>query len=115
YLHWLDAVRVSYPLGGLLRSLTSPQRKPGNEHDSILLAVVHHVVPLTICEAITILHRNDRHDLASAFDVLSGYIGQADQANLAFGLQLGQRTDRRFQRHDRIGNMELVNVYAIQA
>ncbi len=101
----LAAMRVCDPLHSLLRSFARPQRKPGNEHDSVLFAIVHHVVPLAIGEAVTILHGNDRHNLASPLDVLPRYIGQADQANLALGLQLGQRAHRRLQRHNRVGNM----------
>ena len=71
-------------LQGLFRRFARAQREPGNEHDSVLLAIVHHVVPLAIGEAVTVLHRNDWHNFASAFDVFPRYIGQArsDESSL---------------------------------
>ncbi len=57
-----------------LRDFARAQRKPGNKHNSVLLAIVHNVIPLTIGKAVTVLHGNDGHDFASPFDVLPGDI-----------------------------------------
>ena len=76
---WLRA-QSAIRCKGLLRDFARAQREPGNKHNSILLAIVHYVIPLTIGKAVTVLHGNDRHDFASPLDVLPGYIRQSNQS-----------------------------------
>src|SRR5450432_2363903 len=89
--------------------------EPRNKSNSIVFTIIHHVVPLAIRKTISVLNRHDGNNSARAFDVLLGDIGQCDQANLAFVLQLSQSFHRRFERNNGIRNMKLINVDAVQA
>src|SRR5271166_1611171 len=91
------------------------KRKPGDKSDSIVLAIIHYVVPFTVGKAISVLDRDDRHNFARPLDVLLRDIGQSDQANLSFVSQLGQSFHGRVEGHDGIRNVQLVNVDAVHA
>ena len=49
----------------------------------MLLAVIDQIVPLPVSKAVTILHRYDGDNLAPAFNVFLGHVGEADMANLS--------------------------------
>ena len=80
----------------------------------MLLAIVDHVIPLPVGKAIAILHRDDGDDFAAALDVLLGHVGKAHMANLALLAQPGQCFHRSIVGDGRIGNMELVDIDAIE-
>ncbi len=92
-----------------------PQWEPGNEGNSIVLTIIDYVVPFAVRKAIAVLHRDNRDDLACSFDMLLRNIGQRHEENFAFIPQLSQRFYRRFKRDNRVRNMRLINVDAIQA
>ena len=46
--------------------------RPGDEGDSVLLAVVKQVVPFAVSEAIAVLDRNDGDDFSCALKVFKG-------------------------------------------
>ena len=87
-----------------------PQWKPRDEGDSILLAMIHHIIPLTIGEAITVLHRNNGDDPARPLDVLLSDVRQSDKPNLSFALELRQGSHRILERYDWIRMMQLIDV-----
>ena len=95
--------------------LACSERKPWNEYDSIAFTIIHHIVPFTVGEAISVLHRGDGDNFARSLDVLLRDVGQRDQANLSFISQLGQSFHRRVEGHDRVWNVQLVNFNSIQA
>ena len=51
--------------------------EPREKGDAMLLAILDHVIPLAVGEAIAILHRDDGDDFAAALDVLVGHVGEA--------------------------------------
>ena len=110
-------VAFSLPCCVLERFMRKPllrHRGPRHKADVVLLAIVDDEVPLTIGEAVAVLHGNDRNDPACALDVLAGNIGERDMADFA-GLDVpGQGFHRRIKRHCRIGHVELVNVDTLQ-
>src|SRR6266851_8363434 len=106
-------------LGNLVQHVASnfarSQGEPGNEDSSIALTIIHDVIPFAVSKAIAVLHGNNWDNSARALDVLLGDVGQRDQANLAFVPQLSQGFDRCLKRDDRVRNMQLIDVDAVQA
>src|SRR5712675_3448155 len=115
YLHGCGLMRTRNSLQHVARNSTRPQREPGNKSNSVALAVIHHVVPLTVGEAVAILHRNDGDDFARSLNVLLRDVGQPNQANLAFVSQLRQRFHGGLKRDDRIRSVELIDLDTVQA
>src|SRR5256885_11249914 len=89
--------------------------EPGDKSNSITLTIVHYVVPLTVGEAIAVLHRHDGNNFAGSLDMLLRDVGQCDQANLTFISQFGQSFHRGLEGHHWIWSVQLINVDAIQA
>ena len=81
-------------IGNLIEHFTcNPPRaewEPGDEHDSISLAMIDNVVPFAISKTVAVLDRGDRNDLASSLNVLLSDVGQGDHANLPLTFELGQ-------------------------
>src|SRR6266849_706671 len=106
-------------LGNLVKHVAGnfacPQWEPGNKGNSIALTIIHHVIPFAVGKAIAVLHRNDRDNSASSLDVLLRNVRQRDEANLAFVSQLSQGFHRCLKRADRVRNMQLINVDAVQS
>jgi hypothetical protein len=90
------------------------EREPGNEADGILFAVVHDVIPFAVGETIAVLDGDDGNDAAGALDVLLGDVRESDEANLSFFLELGEGADGFLERNDWIGNVELIDINAIE-
>ena len=79
------------------------ERRPRNEGDAVLLAVVEEVIPLAVSKAIAVLHRDDRDDFAGALEVFEGHVGERDVADLALlrAVLRGFPSRRRRRRPDR--------------
>ena len=64
---WALAIRSrSEPL---LRELPAGERKPGNEADAVLLAIIEHVLAAAIDEVVAVLHRRHLEHLGGGLDV----------------------------------------------
>src|ERR1700730_2480134 len=107
------------PFRDLVKNLTGypacSQREPRDEYDSVTLTIIHNVVPLAVREAVTVLHGNDRNYFASPFDMFLRDVRQSDVTNLSLLSQLRQRLNREIKGHDRIRNMQLEQVDALQS
>ena len=55
-----------------LRKFSRCHREPRDERNFILLTIVHHVIPFAVRETVTILHRDDWHNLARPLNVFAG-------------------------------------------
>src|SRR5712664_1811924 len=115
YLRGTRLMCLRDPVQHVAGDFACPQWEPRNKGNSIALTIIHYVVPFSVGKAIAVLHRNDRHNSACAFDVLFCDVGQPDQANLAFVSQLSQGFHRRFKRDDWVRNMQLIYVDTVQA
>src|SRR3954454_25054938 len=73
---------------------TSAQREPWNKCEVILFAMVDDVFPLAVEYAIAVLHGDNLRNSSRTLNVLTGDVGESDQANFAFCLQLGESLDR---------------------
>src|SRR5207302_368016 len=106
-------------LGNLVKhaagNFACPQWEPGNKGNSMALTIIHQVIPFAVRKAIAVLHGDDRDNSARSLDVLLRNIRQRDEANLAFVSQLSQGFHRCLKRDDRVRNMQLINVDAVQA
>src|SRR5437667_4636118 len=91
-----------------------PKWEPGNKGNAIAHTIIHHVIPFAVRKAIAVLHGDDRDNPARSLDVLLRNVRQRDQANLAFVSELSQRFHRGFKRDDRVRNMQLIYIDAIQ-
>src|ERR1700758_4859370 len=87
----------------LARDSASPQWEPRDEGDSIALTIIHHIIPLAIGKAVTVLNGNDGNDTACPFNVLLRHIGQSNQPNLPFAFEFRQCSHGVLERHDWIG------------
>ena len=67
------------------------EREPGDEADALLLAVVEHVLALPVHQVVEVLHGRDREVLLRGLDLLDRHLGQADVADQALVLHLGDR------------------------
>ncbi len=102
-------------LDGIVCFSSLTERSPGEESDTVLLAVINDEVGFTISETVTVLYRNNRHDSAGALNVLAGHIGESYMTNLALFPQLGQRFHRSLEGDGIIGGMELMNIDSVNA
>src|SRR5436190_14663343 len=73
-----------------------------------------HVLGAAVAKAVAVLHRNDRHELARAFELLHRDVREPDVAHLALFLHVGERSNRHFERHLWIDSVELVQVDALE-
>src|SRR6266496_6576103 len=107
-------VRFCHSIQCFAWQLSCSEREPGNERDSVLIAVLYNALPFAVGKTVAILNRHDRHDFPRAFYVLARDIGESDQTNLALLLQFRKRPNRRLERDSRIGSMQLIEVDAVQ-
>ncbi|TMI15399.1 MAG: hypothetical protein E6H38_07475 [Betaproteobacteria bacterium] len=77
-------------------------------------AGLQHVFRIAIAQAVAVLHRDDRHDFPRLLELLDGHVRDADVADLAFALHVGERAERNLERHLRIDRMELIEIDALQ-
>src|SRR6266699_6586970 len=75
------AVSVGYL--GQLRAPHTAEREEGYEHDPFGGAVVDHLVVRALDEAVPVLNRRDRHDVAGLLDLVDTDLGEADVPDLA--------------------------------
>ena len=90
------------------------ERRPGHEADVVLLTVIEEVIPLAVGEAVAVLHGDDGDDFAGALDVLERDVGEADVADFALFAQLGQSFHGGLERDGGIGDMELLDIDALE-
>src|SRR4029077_21268142 len=83
--------------------------------ESVPLTIVDDIIPFTVGEAIAVLDRDDRDNFASAVDMFLSNVRQCNESNLPFVSQLSQCFHRRIEGDDRIGNMQLINIDAVQS
>ena len=114
YLRGACAVCLSNLVQHVASNFACPQGEPRNKGNPIALTIIHHVVPFAVGKAIAVLHGDDRENFARSLDVLLRNVRQRDQANLAFVSELSQRFHRGFKRDDRVRNMQLIYIDAIQ-
>jgi hypothetical protein len=57
------------PVENLAGHLACPEREPWNEGYSISLTVIDHIIPFTVSETVTVLHRDDGNNLACSLNV----------------------------------------------
>src|SRR5256885_10085370 len=81
---------------------TSAQREPWNKCEAILFAVVDDVFPLAVEYAVAVLHGDNWRNFACPLNVLTGDVGEPDQVNFAFCLQLRESLDRCVEGNCRI-------------
>src|SRR5579871_2141882 len=91
------------------------QREPRNKRNPLLLTKINERIPFAIGEAIAILHRCDWNDLECALEMFPCHIRQADHLDLSLCLQFGERFNRRIERRDRIGRMQLIQLDALES
>ena len=96
------------------RSLALVQRKPRQEGKPVLLARVDHRVGRAVAEIVEILHRDDGRDLAGAGELARIDVREADMADLAGLLQIGERADAVFERHLGIDGVKLIKIDALE-
>ena len=101
---------ISAKRAARLGQLAGGEREPGQECDPGLLAEPEHVLGGAVADVVVVLDRDDRHDLLGALDLLDVDVGEADVADLALVLELGQRADRVLDRHLRVDRVQLVEV-----
>src|SRR6266487_694716 len=68
---------------GQLRAPHTAEREEGDEHDPFGGAVVDHLVVRALDEAVPVLNRSDRHDVAGLLDLVDTDLGEADAPDLA--------------------------------
>src|SRR5580698_8631959 len=90
------------------------ERGPWKESDIVLLAIIDNEVRFSISEAVTVLHRDDRHDPASPLYVFASHIRERNMTNLSLLAQSSQRLYRRLEGDSIIGSMELIHVDTVQ-
>jgi len=113
-LFWSGVVGAGDLVEDFASCAARAEREPGNEGDGVLFAVVHDVVPFAVGEAVAILHGDDGNDAAGALDVFLRDVGESDEANLAFFFEQGERADGFLERNDGIGNVELIDINAVE-
>lgn len=91
-----------------------PKWKPWNIGYPVPLAIVDDVIPFTVSEAIAVLHRDDRDNCASALDMFLSHVRQCDESDLLLVLQLSQSFHRSIEGHDRVGDVQLINIDTVQ-
>src|SRR5438270_12420246 len=94
---------------------TSAQREPWNKCEAILFAVIDDVFPFTVEDAVAVLNGDNLRNFACPLNVLTGDIGESDQVNFAFCLQLGESLDRCVEGNCGIRRVQLIEFDAIQA
>src|SRR5205807_1164281 len=62
----------------IVSNCSGSERKPGNEGDAVLLAIIDYVFPLPVKNAVTILNRDDSGNFLRALNVFTSNVGQPD-------------------------------------
>ena len=95
-----------------LREITRQEWEPRDEGDARALAMIEHLLRrrcrAALDEVVPVLHRDDRHELASPLDVRHGHLRQSNVTDLALVLQLAQRAQLILERDSGIDAVQLV-------
>src|SRR5437764_3202954 len=78
----------------IMSNCSGSKRKPWNEGDAVLLAIIDDVFPFAVEDAVAVLNSNDWGNFLRPLNVFTSYVGQSDQVHLAFCFQPGYRLDR---------------------
>src|SRR6267154_927715 len=104
-----------------LREIAREQREPRDEGDALALAMLEDLLRrlrlghrVALDEVVPVLHRDDRHELASPLDVRHGNLRQPDVTDLPLLLQIPQGTELIVERHGGIDAVELVQLDALE-
>src|SRR5262245_23553293 len=88
---------------------------PGDECDAVARAEVKHRLAGPISEVVAVLHRGYGRKREGLLEVVFCDVGQSDVADLPRIAQLDEGSQRVFERHGRVGCVELVEVNALDA
>src|SRR5205823_7103916 len=101
-----------------LREITRQEWEPRDEGDARALAMIEHLLRLrcraALDEVVPVLHRDDRHELASPLDVRHRHLRQSDVTDLPLVLQLAQRAQLILERDSGIDAVQLVQLDALE-
>ncbi len=89
-------------------------RRPGNESEIVLLAVVKHIFVFAICEVISVLNAYYWNNVSSVFDFPDRNFRKTNMPNLALMLQFLECAQRFLNRNFRIDPMQLVEIDTLQ-
>jgi len=90
------AVSVGYL--GQLRAPHTAKREEGDEHNPFGGAVIDHFVVRALDEAVPVLNRGDRHEVAGPLDLVDTDLGEADMPDLAAVAVLLDRAEAVLER-----------------
>ncbi len=85
-------------------------RKPRNEGEVVLLAIVDHILMLAFADVVLVLHADDVDDLACLVDFVRLDFAETDMADLALALQAFDDGERFFDGHLGVDAMELPEI-----
>src|SRR5438270_2285885 len=91
------------------------ERSPGKKCDIVLLAVIGDEIRFPVSEAISVLHGDDRDNLACSLNMLARHIGERNMPNLALLAQFRQCFYRCLERHSVVGSVKLIDVDTVEA
>src|SRR5258708_730770 len=89
-------------------------RRPGNESEIVLLAVVKNIFVFAICEVIPVLNAYYWNNVSSVFDFPDRNFRKTNMSNLALALQFLEAAQRFLDRNFRIDPMQLVEIDTLQ-
>jgi hypothetical protein len=89
-------------------------RRPRQKDNPLLLAQVDQRVRPAVAGVVTILDRHNRGRRLRSTQLILVDVGQPNVADLALLLQRDQSADRVFERHVRVGPMELIQGDLVQ-
>ena len=98
-----------------LGELAGVGRGPRDEPDAVRGAVAQHVVRGAVDQVVAVLHRGDVDDASGRLDLRDGDLAQADLADLALALQVGEQTELLVGGDVRVDAVELEEVERLHA
>ena len=90
-----------------LGQIAGRQRKPGNETDALLLAIIQHRFAAAIDQIVAVLHRGDREDFRRRLDLGHRDFAEAGMADQAFVQHFADGAELFVARHLGIDAMQL--------
>src|SRR5262249_5372821 len=96
------------------RERPQAEGKPGDEGESFALTGREHAVRVTVGQAIAVLHRDHADDSPRAGELREADVRDADVADLALGLELGEGAEGLLERNVLVDRMELVEVDPVE-
>src|SRR5258706_4634260 len=89
-------------------------RIPREKCHAEALARLEHVLGAAIAKVVAVLHRDDGHESARLLELLHRDVGEADVPDFPLALEVRECADLDFERHLRVGRMQLVEVDALE-